>query len=186
MPLFFWCILNIFARVTIIYNIYYIRYNNVWKKDKMRKLKEKLYRFLYGRYGTDQLYKFSMVLLLVLLLISLILQFVLSEGLAAAIVSLSMSVVTYALMFWMIFRSMSRNIYKRRRENERYLKIMGAVKRFFSGNTSRKTKSRNRDDAYYIFRDCTKCKATLRLPRKKGKHSVRCPRCSHSFYVRSK
>ncbi|MBQ3012569.1 MAG: hypothetical protein IJD74_03420 [Clostridia bacterium] len=152
----------------------------------MGKFKEKLYRFFYGRYGTDQLYKFCLILLMLLLVASLVLQFTLPEGLASAIVSLSISVLTYALMFWMIFRSMSRNIYKRRRENERYLKISGAVKRFFIGNTSRKTRSANRDDQYYIFRDCTRCKATLRLPRKKGKHSVKCPRCSHSFYVRSK
>ena len=152
----------------------------------MGKFKEKLYRFFYGRYGTDQLYKFCVILLMLLLVASLVLQFTLPEGLASAIVSLSISVLTYALMFWMIFRSMSRNIYKRRRENERYLKISGAVKRFFIGNTSRKTRSANRDDQYYIFRDCTRCKATLRLPRKKGKHSVKCPRCSHSFYVISK
>ncbi|MBR4031376.1 MAG: hypothetical protein IKJ07_01430 [Clostridia bacterium] len=152
----------------------------------MGKFKEKLYRFFYGRYGTDQLYKFCLILLMLLLVASLVLQFTLPEGLASAIVSLSISVLTYALMFWMIFRSMSRNIYKRRRENERYLKISGAVKRFFIGNTSRKTRSANRDDQYYIFRDCTRCKATLRLPRKKGKHSVKCPRCSHSFYVISK
>ena len=152
----------------------------------MGKFKEKLYRFFYGRYGTDQLYKFCLILLMLLLVASLVLQFTLPEGLASAIVSLSISVLTYALMFWMIFRSMSRNIYKRRRENERYLKISGAVKRFFIGNTSRKTRSANRDDQYYIFRDCTRCKATLRLPRKKGKHSVKCPRCSHSFFVISK
>jgi len=152
----------------------------------MGKFKEKLFRFFYGRYGTDQLYKFCLILVLLLMVVSLVLQFVLSEGIVSAIVSLSISIVTYVLLFWMIFRSMSRNIYKRRRENERYLRISGAVKRFFIGNTSRKTKSTNRDDQYYIFRDCTRCKATLRLPRKKGKHSVKCPRCSHSFYVRSK
>lgn len=152
----------------------------------MRKFKEKLYRFFYGRYGTDQLYKFCLVLILVLMVASLVMQVILDEGLAAAIVSLTLSILTYALLFWMLFRSMSRNIYKRRLENEKYRKISGAVKRFFSGNTSRGTKSANRDNEYYIFRDCTKCRATLRLPRKKGKHSVKCPRCSHSFYVRSK
>ena len=156
------------------------------RKRKMRKFKERLYRFFYGRYGTDQLYKFCLVLILVLMVVSLVVQAILNEGIAAAIVSLIFSILTYALLFWMLFRSMSRNIYKRRRENEKYLKISGAVKRFFGGNTSRKTKSGNRDNEYYIFRDCTKCRSTLRLPRKKGKHPVKCPRCAHSFYVRSK
>lgn len=152
----------------------------------MGKFKEKLYRFFYGRYGTDQLYKFSMIVVLVLMVLNIILGFVLPEGLVGAIVSLSISVLTYTLLFRMIFRSMSKNIYKRRRENDRYLRIMGAVKRFLIGNTSRRSRSANNDDMYYIFRDCTKCKATLRLPRKKGKHRVKCPRCSYSFYVRSK
>jgi DNA-directed RNA polymerase subunit M/transcription elongation factor TFIIS len=58
--------------------------------------------------------------------------------------------------------------------------------RCLSGNVSRGSKSRNLDDQVHIFRDCTKCGSTLRLPRKSGKHSVKCPRCSHSFYVRSK
>ena len=152
----------------------------------MRKFKEKLYRFFYGRYGTDQLYKFCLVLILVLMVVSLVMQVILDEGLAAAIVSLSLSILTYALLFWMLFRSMSRNIYKRRLENEKYLKISGAVKRFFSANTSKGTRSFNRDDSAYVFRDCTKCNSTLRLPRRPGRHKVKCPRCSHAFYVKAK
>ena len=75
---------------------------------------------------------------------------------------------------------------KRRMENAAFMKMWRGVKRFFSANTSKKTKSTNRDDAYYIFRDCTKCGCTLRLPRKVGKHRVKCPRCSHSFKVKAK
>ena len=141
---------------------------------------------MYGRYGTDQLYKFNLVLALVLILAEIVVSYALPDTLLFSYIALALSILIFVLYGRMIFRSMSRNIYKRRKENERYLKISGAVKRFFTFNTSRKTKSRNRDDLYYIFRDCTKCGATLRLPRKKGKHKVRCPKCSHSFFVRSK
>lgn len=152
----------------------------------MGKFKEKIYRFMYGRYGTDELYKFSMVVFFILWIAELILVAVMPEGLAQSIVSLSFSTAITLLLVWMIYRTMSRNHFKRKRENMIYLKASRAVKRCFSGNVSKGSKSRNLDDYAYIFRDCTKCGATLRLPRKSGKHSVKCPRCSHSFYVKSK
>ena len=140
---------------------------------------------MYGRYGNDSLSHFCTILALVLILTEVILGFIL-DGLAGAIISLSLGGLAMALYAWILFRCFSRNIYKRRKENEVYLKAFRAVKRTLSGNTSRKTKSRNFDDAYYIFRDCTKCASTLRLPRKTGKNSVKCPKCGHLFYVKSK
>lgn len=141
---------------------------------------------MYGRYGTDQLYSFMMVLFLIVWVLEIIAVAIIPEGLGQAIASVVGGLLTTFLLVTMIARSMSRNIYKRRRENERYLKISRAVKRFFNGNTSKKTKSSNRDDAQYIFRDCTKCGSVLRLPRRVGRHKTKCPRCSHSFYVKAK
>ena len=141
---------------------------------------------MYGRYGTDKLYHFTFVLALILMVVELVLNYALPESLAASYVTFALSLAVMGLYVWMVFRSMSRNIYKRRRENERFLKICNFLKRAVTFNTSRKTKSRNRDDAAYVFRDCTKCGATLRLPRKKGRHKVKCPKCRHSFFVISK
>ena len=141
---------------------------------------------MYGRYGNDKLGTFSLITVLVLIVADAILGAAIPEGVARVVVGLGMSLVITLFYIWIIFRFMSRNIYKRRRENEIYLKACRGVKRFITFNTSSGTKSRNRDDAYYIFRDCTSCGATLRLPRKQGKHSVKCPKCTHSFYVKSK
>jgi hypothetical protein len=152
----------------------------------MGRFREKLYRFMYGRYGADDLYKFLMVLFWILWLAEIIAVMVIPQGIAKAIVQAVFGALLVALMVWTTFRMMSRNIYKRRRENELYLKARGTARRFFGGNTSKKTRSGNRDDYAYIFRDCTKCNCTLRLPRRSGKHSVKCPRCSHSFFVKSK
>jgi phage FluMu protein Com len=152
----------------------------------MARFKEKLYRFMYGRYGTDQLYSFLTVLFFIVWAFEIIAVMIIPEGTLQNIVSIIGGSLTMLLLIVMIFRSMSRNIYKRRRENEIYLKTSRAVKRFFGGNTSRKTKSLNRDDAQYIFRDCTKCGSVLRLPRRVGRHKTKCPRCSHSFYVKAK
>ena len=152
----------------------------------MGRFREKMYRFMYGRYGADALYNFLTWLNVILILLSFVVTALMPEGLPATIVSLSFSVVITAVFVWDIFRMMSRNIAKRRRENEIYLRIRGAVKRFFCANTSKGTRSFNRDDAMYVFRDCTRCNSTLRLQRRVGRHKVKCPRCSHAFYVKAK
>jgi DNA-directed RNA polymerase subunit RPC12/RpoP len=152
----------------------------------MGRFREKMYRFMYGRYGTDALYNFLTWLNVILILLSFIAAAFIEDETVNAIVSVAFSAVITFIFIYEIYRMMSRNIAKRRRENERYLRISGRVKRFLSGNTSKRTKTFNRDDAAYIFRDCTKCQSTLRLPRRVGKHKVRCPRCSHSFYVVAK
>ena len=87
----------------------------------MGRFKEKMYRFMYGRYGTDDLYKFSMVLFFVLWIIEIIALAIIPDGGVKAIVSVSFSTVSLLLVIWMIFRTMSRDHYKRRRENMIYL-----------------------------------------------------------------
>lgn len=153
----------------------------------MGKFKQKMYKFFEGRNGIDQLYYFSMWLMVFLMVSDAIMQiFLPAEWVGTLIIGLCMSLLTVTLFFWTMFRMMSRNLFKRRMENAAYLKICRAFKRFFGGNTSRRSKSRNMESAAYIFRDCTKCGATLRLPRKVGKNRVKCPRCSHSFFVKAK
>ena len=152
----------------------------------MGKFKEKLYRFMYGRYGNDQLNIFLSVLSLVLVVVDLVFQFVPIDALIKNIafgVILAAIIAIFAVTTW---RTLSKNIYKRRRENERFLSFSRFIKRIFTFNTSTKTKTHNQDTDVYIFRDCTKCSATLRLPRKKGRNKVKCPKCSHGFYVKSK
>ncbi len=152
----------------------------------MGKFREKMYRFMYGRYGTDELYNFLSYLNIFLIIAYSITILCMKEGLARTVVSLCFSTLIIFVFIFEIWRTMSKNTAKRRRENERYLKVSRAVKRFFTGNTSKGTRTHNRDDAYFIFRDCTRCGSTLRLPRRVGKNRVNCPRCSHSFYVKAK
>ncbi len=153
---------------------------------KKGNFQQKLYAFMYGRYGNDELNLFLSILSLVLVVANLISSFAITDGTARAIVGACIWVAFVGLFALTTFRTMSKQIYKRRRENGIYLNIVGALKRFVTFNTSRKTKSQNKDDEFYIFRDCTKCSCTLRLPRKKGRNKVKCPKCSHRFYVVSK
>ena len=152
----------------------------------MSRFREKMYRFMYGRYGTDNLYNFIIYLTIILILADMIVLAFIPEGIAQAVTSIVFSIVIAFLFIVNVSRTMSRKIAKRRRENEIYLKVSRGVMRFFRGNTSKRTRSFNRDDEFYVFRDCTKCACTLRLPRRAGKHKVKCPRCSHSFYIKAK
>lgn len=152
----------------------------------MGKFQQKMYKFMYGRYGADKLYSFCNILIIVALVVSVITSIFVKDDNVKFWVSTAVMLFDLVILTWSTYRFMSRKIDKRRRENERFLKVARWFRRFFTFNTSRRSKSGNVDNAQYIFRDCTKCGATLRLPRKSGRNKVKCPRCTHKFYVTAK
>lgn len=154
----------------------------------MNKFKEKFIRFMYGRYGVyglDDLYKFLSYSSIVLILVNFILTAVIPDNVAKVIVSSCMSVLIFLIFGYNLFRFFSKNIVARRKENEIFVRLKKALKRFFTFNTSSGTKSSNRDSETLIFRDCTYCGSILRLPRRAGRNKVKCPRCSKPFYVKA-
>lgn len=143
------------------------------------RFREKLARFLYGRYGADNLYNALFVFELILLFIGTILNVLGYVEPVLAVVSIILYVASFGLLVFAMYRFFSRNIAKRRRENEAWLR--------FKAKFRRKPKRRlPPDTADHIFRACPHCKATLRLPREKGKHEVKCPRCGERFGVKVK
>lgn len=152
----------------------------------MEKFKEKFIRFMYGRYGVyglDELYKFLSCSSIVLIILSFIAAAVIPSGIVNVIVSSSFTVLIFLTVGFNMFRFFSKNIVARRKENERFVRLKKALKRFFTFNTSYKTRSANADGENLIFRDCTYCGSVLRLPRRKGRNKVKCPRCSKTFFV---
>ena len=117
-----------------------------------------------GRYGTDQLNTALLIISIVLIIVN---GFVRSAILYALIM---------AIMIWSIYRSMSKKIYDRRRENEWFLGITGKVRSFF-----RLQKRKFADRKTCVYRTCPNCKKTLRLPKRKGIHTVCFPCCHHDF-----
>ncbi|MBR2849904.1 MAG: hypothetical protein IKB84_02570 [Clostridia bacterium] len=134
----------------------------------MGKFKNKLYRFMYGRYGTDTL---STVLLYVYFAFVLICT-VVSIFVRSIWFSLFYYVVATALVVWMLSRMFSRNIAARKRENDKFCGFFKLRKNKF------------RDRKTHVYRKCPSCKAVLRLPKAKGKHFVVCPRCKNRFEVK--
>ena len=134
----------------------------------MGKFKQKMYRFLSGRYGYDTLGKTMLLGLVALLLANLIVGFFNDSPW----VSFGFVVATWTLLIWMYARIMSRNIAKRRRENEVFCGFFKLMRNRF------------RDRKTHVYRKCKHCKVVLRLPRAKGKHTVCCPRCHKRFETR--
>ena len=127
-----------------------------WFRQFTAKLSAGLRNFMMGRYGTDRL---NMVILSVGLVASL-----LSVVLRAPVANMVLFVLSYGMMFWAIFRTLSRNTYKRYQENRRFLQLIGRMK--------------DREHRYF---DCPKCRQMVRVPRGKGKISITCPRCREKF-----
>lgn len=124
---------------------------------------------MYGRYGNDRLNNVLLWSYIVIVLLRMILFVFFDEPVLVAIIYY---VLTLALFATIIFRAFSRNVVKRRRENERFFGFFKLLKNRFK---DRKT---------HVYRKCPKCRAVLRLPKAKGKHTVVCPRCSERFSVR--
>lgn len=130
-------------------------------------MKEKLYRFMQGRYGSDQLNRFLMILVIICFVMSLF-------GVRP------FYVLGIALLVYAYFRMLSKNIYKRRAENSAYLryeyKVRQKVATFKRDTIQRKT--------HHIYK-CPSCKQKIRIPRGKGKIEIRCPKCGQTFIKKS-
>ncbi len=120
--------------------------------------------FMVGRYGPDQLY-FALFFTAIILAI------------IASITGLGIiSVISYLLLIIAFFRLLSKNIYKRRAENDRFLRFWWPVKMWFRNRFSR-LKCRK---THCFFR-CPGCRNVLRVPRGKGKIQITCPKCGQRF-----
>ena len=125
-------------------------------RDLIGKFKTGLRRFMAGRYGTDRL---NMVILCAGLVLVIIYGLVPNAAL-----KLILWAASYGLMIWAVFRSLSRNTYKRYQENRKFSQFFDRLK--------------DREHRYF---DCPKCRQVVRVPRGKGKISITCPKCKEKF-----
>ena len=163
-------------------------------------MREKLNRFLQGRYGVDAFGKCLIYVGLVLALVNVLFR------------NTVLSFVSLAIWIYAYYRMMSRDIYRRIGENDRYLNakasITGRLRGLLgklrggqgnpagsqsdgSNGSSRGCRSRCNsysgncyEDQYKVFK-CPKCSQKLRVPRGKGKIMITCRRCGNEFKKRS-
>ena len=121
-------------------------------------------RLMSGRYGPDHLNAAIIILSLVFALLHIILRF------------MPLSYVSYTFFGVALFRMLSRNIFRRRAENDRFIRYWWPVRtkilRTFSRLKQRKT---------HKFIKCPVCRNTLRVPKRKGKIQITCPKCGERF-----
>ncbi len=135
-------------------------------------MREKLDKFMKGRYGVDHFSQFMVFAAMVLMLLQLFIP--------SLIADLVLNVAAVGLLFYTYFRIFSRNHYQRYEENKRYLRIRDEVKNFIR----LKKGGRRRDANYRIFK-CPNCKQSIRVPKGKGKIAITCPKCKTEFIKRS-
>lgn len=126
-----------------------------WFRQLGSRFSAGMQRFMAGRYGTDKL---NMLILTTGLIVCLIGIFF--TGWFGALLSL----LSWLLMIWAIFRTFSRNTYRRYQENRKYLMLLERMK-----------------DRKHRYFTCPKCRQPVRVPRGKGKLSITCPRCKEKF-----
>lgn len=130
-------------------------------------IRNAIQRFMYGRYGNDQLNLFIMGLYLLLYLVFSFTRFELLYW------------VSFILLLLTLFRLLSRNIDRRREENA---KFMRAARPIFSWFRLRRTMHRDKEHVYF---KCPNCGQQLRVPRGRGKITVTCRSCGASFQEKS-
>ena len=122
-----------------------------------QKLRAAMQRFMAGRYGSDKL---NLLLLGVGVVACIVAMFFQNN----IYVRLSLTGVSYGFLIWAICRCLSRKTYKRYQENRKFLMLIQRIK--------------DREHRYF---DCPRCKQQVRVPRKKGKIAITCPKCREKF-----
>lgn len=125
-------------------------------------------KFMYGRYGFDQLGNALICFSIFILIITSFTKL----GL--------LSILYYIPLAYAIFRILSKNIQKRAKENMIYYKYYSVfikklknIKLDLIGTKTHK---------YY---HCPQCKQSIRVPRDKGKIAITCPKCKREFTKRT-
>lgn len=127
----------------------------------------KVQRFLNGRYGPDELYKFMLIICLIIIIVNMFVNSVILRVLELIVFGIA------------LYRFLSKKKSKRIKENNKYLELKGKIKGYFNYQ-KKKYKDRNT----HMYKKCPKCRQKLRLPLKKGIHTVKCPNCKEKFEVK--
>lgn len=135
-------------------------------------MKEKLVRFMQGRYGVDTFSKFLLGFGLVVVLVSSVFG------------GKTISAVCYAIGWFTIiycyFRMFSKNVTKRYAENQSFLAKTYKLRCYFQ----KQKNEWGQRKVYHIYK-CPSCGQKIRIPKGKGKIEVRCPKCSTTFVKKS-
>lgn len=130
-------------------------------------MKEKLIRFMYGRYGNDRFNQFLMIAAVVSFFFSFL------GGRIFVLIALLLLVYSYYRMF-------SKQTVKRSAENRWYLERERKVKTF----VQKKKKELSMRKTHHIYK-CPGCGQKLRIPKGRGEIEICCQKCGTKFRKKS-
>lgn len=136
-------------------------------RNLLERFAQNVQRFMYGRYGVDPLNTALLYSTLALSIVGMFWH------------SIVIYWLSYAMLFWMMFRALSRNYAKRSVENEMYVRMKQPCVR-----TMHKIKHQMKDKTSRYF-NCPQCHQTIRVPKGKGKIAITCPKCRKEFVKRT-
>lgn len=135
-------------------------------------MKEKLIRFMQGRYGIDQFSQFLIVCGVIFVLLPAFFDW--------GIAGLILYFLGWVMVIYSYIRIFSRNVSKRYAQNQAFLAKTSGIRTFFSKQKYMWKQRR----VYHIYK-CPGCGQKIRIPRGKGKIEVRCPKCGTTFIKKS-
>lgn len=139
-------------------------------------MKERIRRFMMGRYGVDAFGRFLNGAGMVLILLSLILSMFKATYLVGTILMFG----AWFCMIWTLVRAFSKNHSRRYAENNWYLRKKARVSNWWNARKNRFAQRKT----HRFFR-CPQCSVTTRVPKGKGKVRITCPRCGNVFVRKS-
>lgn len=134
-------------------------------------MRERMARFMAGRNGADQLARFASILALVLVVLNIFIG-----GITRGVLWFA-ALVLLIYSYWRMF---SKNVYKRREENARYMQKKMKIRRWFGVK-----RDMFRQRKTHKFFKCPSCRSILRVPRGKGRIRVVCRKCGNAFETKT-
>ena len=129
---------------------------------------------MYGRNGVDQMWRILFWVYLAVCVLRAIIVGVTKSAILAGLLDL----LTTALAVYLLFRIFSKNLPKRREENQRFLNWFWQVKSNAAGAKARRA---DKDHKYFTC----KCGAVCRVPVGKGKIVITCPKCGQKINAKT-
>lgn len=153
-------------------------------------LNEKMQNFMAGRNGADKLARWTLGASIIVLLVNMFLP------------NVVLSMLSYALLFYCVYRMFSSNVVARRQENEKFEQFLGRFSRGRSGSSGGQGASGKprggagsggagasgtsaSSDRQKLTFACEKCGQSLSVPKGRGTLKVTCPKCNHQQKVKS-
>ena len=130
-------------------------------------------RFMYGRNGVDQMNQILLRGYIGVLVAEIVFNLL---RLRAPLVICE--VLLWVLMMYILFRMFSKNLPKRREENQKFLNWFWMVKSNAAGAKARRA---DKDHKYFTC----KCGAVCRVPVGKGKIVITCPKCGQKINAKT-